>query len=82
MTKRVEPIDPKIRLAIASWPEDAERGAVSAFCAAHGISRQTFYRLPSRAVSEGPNAILEPKSRRPHTSPTKLDEAINDHAAA
>jgi hypothetical protein len=34
-----EPIDPRIRLAFAQWPDDAPRGAVSTFCAEHGISR-------------------------------------------
>jgi hypothetical protein len=28
-----EPIDPRVRLAIAQWPDDAPRGAVSTFCA-------------------------------------------------
>ncbi|TXN28371.1 hypothetical protein FVP33_18060 [Lacisediminihabitans profunda] len=29
----VEPVDPRVRLAIVQWPSDAPRGAVSTFCA-------------------------------------------------
>ena len=75
-----EPIDPRVRLAIAQWPDDAPRGAVTAFCAEHGISRKTFYLLRSRAATEGPASVLEPKSRRPRTSPARLSEDIKAHA--
>lgn len=34
---------PGVRLAISQWPQDAPRGAVSTFCAEHGLSRMTFY---------------------------------------
>jgi len=30
---RVEPVDPRVRLAIAQWPPDAPRGAVTTLCA-------------------------------------------------
>ena len=55
-----EPIDPRVRLAISQWPEDAPRGAVSTFCVEHGISRKSFYELRKRAMVEGPAAVLEP----------------------
>jgi putative transposase len=71
-----EPIDPRIRLAISRWPDDAPRGAVSTFCVEHGISRKSFYELRKRARTHGPAAVLEPRSRRPRSSPSKLtDEA-------
>jgi transposase InsO family protein len=71
-----EPLDPRVRLAIAQWPDDAPRGAVSTFCAEHGISRQSFYKLRERAKVDGPAAVLEPRSRRPRSSPSTLtDEA-------
>jgi putative transposase len=75
-----EPIDPRVRLAIAQWPEDAPRGAVSTFCAEHGISRKSFYELRKRAKTEGPAAVLEPKSRRPHSSPSELTEEVKAQA--
>lgn len=58
-------------------PRDAPRGAVSAFCAECGISRNTFYKLRRRAVDEGEAAVLEPRSRRPASSPTRIgDERV------
>jgi transposase InsO family protein len=75
-----EPIDPRVRLAISQWPEDAPRGAVSTFCAEHGISRKSFYELRKRTKVDGPAAVLEPRSRRPTSSPTKLTEEVRAQA--
>src|SRR5689334_4329472 len=75
-----EPIDPRVRLAISQWPDDAPRGAVSTFCAEHGISRKTFYELRRRARDDGPAAVLEPRTRRPRTSPSKLTEVVKAQA--
>lgn len=71
-----EPVNARIRLAIAQWPDDAPRGAVSTFCAEHGITRKTFYAIRARARDEGQAAALEPRSRRPKTSPTRLSEDL------
>ncbi|MHB1173139.1 MAG: integrase core domain-containing protein [Lacisediminihabitans sp.] len=73
---RVEPVDPRVRLAIVQWPPDAPRGAVSTFCLEHGISRETFYAIRKRAAADGPAAALEPRSRRPKDSPSKLTDDI------
>jgi putative transposase len=75
-----EPVNARIRLAIAQWPDDAPRGSVTTFCAEHEITRKTFYAIRARAQSEGPAAALEPRSRRPKTSPTKLTEELKDEA--
>jgi putative transposase len=75
-----KPIDPRVRLAISQWPDDAPRGAVSTFCAEHGISRKSFYELRRRAKTDGPASILEPKSRRPRTSPSKLTADVRAQA--
>lgn len=80
MTHSSKPLDPVVRLAIARWPDDAPRGAVTAFCYEHGLSRKTFYKLRRRAREEGQAAVLEPKSRRPKTSPTKINDAVKDQA--
>ena len=37
----------------------APRGAVSTFCAEHGISRKSFYELRKRTKVDGPAAVLE-----------------------
>ena len=73
---RVEPVDPRVRLAIVQWPPDAPRGAVTTFCAEHGISRETFYAIGRRAEIDGPAAALEPRSRRPKVSPSRLTDEI------
>lgn len=75
-----EPVDPRVRLAIAQWPDDAPRGAVTTFCAEHEISRKTFYKIKARARGEGQAAALEPRSRRPKTSPTQVSEDRKDEA--
>jgi putative transposase len=77
-----EPIDPRVRLAISQWPDDAPRGAVSTFCAEHGISRKSFYALRKRARADGPAAVLEPKTRRPKSSPSRLSDEIKQQAVA
>ena len=73
---RVEPVDPRVRLAIIRWPPDAPRGAVTTFCAEQGISRETFYAIRRRAEADGPAAALEPRSRRPKASPSKLSDEV------
>jgi putative transposase len=69
-----------VRLAIANWPEDPGHGAVAAFCGEHGISRSWFYRLRARAVAEGALAVASPRSRRPSTSPSRIDAGVEDLA--
>lgn len=75
-----QPVDPRVRLAIAQWPPDAPRGSVTTFCAEHRISRKTFYAISARARQEGQAAALEPRSRRPRTSPTRIAEDVKDQA--
>lgn len=78
--KSNDPVDPRVRLAISQWPLDAPRGSVTSFCAEHQISRKTFYVLLARARRDGPAAVLEPQSRRPNTSPSRIGEAVKDQA--
>lgn len=73
-------VDPRVRLAIARWPDDAPRGAVTTFCAEQGIWRKTFYVLRRRALEEGPAAVLEPRSRHPRTSPSRLPDRVRARA--
>ena len=77
-----EPIDPRVRLAISQWPDDAPRGAVSTFCTEHGISRKSFYALRKRAMTDGPAAVLEPRTRRPTSSPSRLSNEVKAKAVA
>ena len=75
-----EPVEARLRLDIAQWPDDAPRGAVTTFCRAHGIGRKTFYKIRGVARNEGQAAALEPGSRRPKTSPTAVSESVKDQA--
>jgi transposase InsO family protein len=75
-----EPIDPRVRLAISLRPDDAPRGAVSTFCAENGNSRKSFYELRARTKADGPASALEPRSRRPKSSPSKLTDEVKDQA--
>src|SRR3954453_13636146 len=75
-----EPIGPRVRLAISQWPDDAPRGAVSTFYAEHGISRKSFYELRKRALVVGPASVLEPRTRRPGTSPSKVTGEVKTQA--
>jgi len=77
-----DPVDPRVRLAIAQWPDDAPRGSVSTFCVEHGISRKTFYKIRARVKVDGPVAALEPKSRRPARSPNRVREEVKCQAIA
>jgi hypothetical protein len=56
-----------------------ERMNVKAWCAAHGVSRKTFYARANRVRAEG-IAGLEDRSRRParcpHRTPDDVEDAI------
>lgn len=53
---------------------------MTAFCLEHQISRKTFYAILARAKAEGQAAALEPRSRRPRTSPNRITEEIKQQA--
>jgi putative transposase len=53
---------------------------VTSFCLEHQISRKTFYAILARAKAEGQAAALEPRSRRPRTSPNRIAEEIKQQA--
>jgi len=78
----LEPVDPRVRLAIAQWPEDAPRGSVTTFCLEHDLSRKTFYAIRKRAQTEGQAAALEPCSRRPMVSPNRIADGVKAQAVA
>lgn len=61
--------DIRIRHAVATWPEDARRGAVSAFCRKHNVSRSWFYQVRATAERVGSVKALEKKPPVPSTTP-------------
>jgi len=69
-------MDVRVRIAVAS--DDLN---VAAFCAEHGISRETFYVWRRRYRAEG-LAGLEPRSRAPRTSPGRIAGDVEDAIVA
>jgi putative transposase len=65
---------PKLRLLVASWPDDAPRGAIAAFCEEHGVSRSWFRKIRAIARAEGMARAIEPRSTRPAASPNRTSE--------
>ncbi|WP_157001130.1 integrase core domain-containing protein [Agromyces laixinhei] len=53
---------------------------MTTFCVEHSISRKTFYEIHRRTVADGPAAALEPRSRRPKSSPTTLTDEVQREA--
>jgi len=76
----LEPVDPRVRLAIAQWPEDAPRGSVTTFCLEHDLSRKTFYAIRKRTQLEGHAAALQPRTRRPSRSPNRISDEVKSQA--
>ena len=55
---------------------------MTTFCAEHEISRKTFYAIRARTRIDGAAAALEPRSRRPRSSPTKITDEVKEQALA
>ena len=72
--------DPRVRLKVATWPDDAPRGAVVEFCRRHGVSRAWFYKVRAKALAEGSWAALEVGSSRPRTSPARIPTEVAELA--
>lgn len=64
-----------VRMAIAFACCSPELVNVTAFCAEHGISRQTFYVYRRRFTEQGVQGVL-PLSRRPRVSPRKTSPVV------
>lgn len=56
-------IDARVRQLIINFPDRPRRGEVTRFCREHGISRAEFYKVRSRAKTEGKLAAVT--ARRP-----------------
>ena len=55
---------------------------MTTFCVEYEISRKTFYAIRKRALVEGQAAALEPRSRRPKSSPTTIADDVKRQAVA
>jgi len=67
---------PKVRLLVASWPDDSPRGAITAFCEEHGVSRSWFRKIRLIAQTEGMARAVEPRSTRPVRSPNRTPDDV------
>lgn len=54
-------IDARARQLIINFPDRPRRGEVTRFCREHGISRAGFYKVRSRARTDGEFAALTPR---------------------
>jgi putative transposase len=78
MTGRAVPVD--VRMMIVTWPKDAPRGAVGAFCREHGVSRSRFYELRALAGRVGALDAVS-AGRGPRQRPDLLTPAAVEAAA-
>jgi putative transposase len=67
----LKPVPAAVRLMIVQWPQSAPRGAVTRFCDEHQISRSVFYKILARSRQDGAWETIEPRSRRPASSPAR-----------
>lgn len=54
-------LDARVRQLIINFPDQPRRGEVSRFCREHGISRSEFYKVRTRAKTEGKLAAVAPR---------------------
>ena len=70
-----------VRMAIAFACCSPEPVNVTAFCAEHGISRQTFYVYRRRFAEQGVQGVL-PISRRPRSCPNRSTGVVTEAVVA
>lgn len=63
-----------VRLLVASWPEDAPRGAIEKFCREHQVSRSWIREVLKETRSLGLWEVMKLGSTRPKTSPQAIPE--------
>lgn len=78
MTGRAVRVD--VRMMIATWPADAGRGAVTAFCREHQVSRSRFYEIRRESLERGALAAVAPPAR-PRQRPDRAVSAVVEAAA-
>ena len=74
--------DIKIRLLVATWPDDAPRGAISAFCRKHNVSRSWFHKVRANARANGQWAAMDLGSTKPKSHPRATPAGIAELAVA
>lgn len=68
-----------VRMMIATWPDDAPRGAVGVFCLDHRISRSRFYEIRAlareRGAIEAVAPLVPPRRRQDLATPEVIEQA-------
>lgn len=79
MAQKVVDVDVRLAAAVArKIAPDGVKINVSEVCRELGISRPTFYVYQRRYAEGGLVGVLEPRSRRPKTSPTQTPPAVEE----
>lgn len=74
MPEKVIAMDVRLAAAVLGT---VRKGEVAEFCRDHEISRQSFYKYRRQAEALGPDG-LEPRSRRPISSPTRTSFDVEE----
>jgi transposase InsO family protein len=78
MARKVAPMDLRLLAAVSGELEGLN---VAALCRERGIARKTFYKWRARYLAHGVRG-LEEQSRRPHTSPRRVGDDVEDAIVA
>lgn len=69
-------IDARVRHLIVNFPDQPRRGEVTRFCREHGISRAEFYKVRSRARTEGKLAAVAPRQPVAKSVPRRTSDEV------
>lgn len=68
--------DAKIRMLVTTWPDDAPRGAIAAFCRTHKVSPSWFHKIRIETKARGAVAAMELGSTKPKNSPAETNSGM------
>lgn len=63
-------------MLVTTWPDDAPRGAIAAFCKKHKVSASWFHKVRAEVKASGAAAAMELGSTRPKNSPAETDPGM------
>lgn len=63
-------------MLVTTWPDDAPRGAIAAFCRTHNVSPSWFHKVRAEAKASGAAAAMELGSTRPKNSPAETNAGM------
>jgi putative transposase len=63
-------------MLVTTWPDDAPRGAIEAFCRTHQVSRSWFHKVRADTRGRGAVAAMELRSTKPRTSPAETNSGM------